>query len=106
MADRISAARDYVAKKPQDRFGLYTLAMELRKAREFEECYATFDRLLTHYPDYGPGLYHYARARQEAGDLPGARALLDRGMPLVQGRDDKTWREMRDLREALDLLEE
>lgn len=102
MADRISIARDYVAKKPHDRFGLYTLAMELRKARAFDECYATFDQLLSLYPDYGPGLYHYARAREEAGDLPGARAVLARGMPLVQGKDDKTWREMRDLREALE----
>jgi hypothetical protein len=46
MADRLSAARDYVAKKPTDRFGLYTLAMELRKVQAWEECFATFDRLL------------------------------------------------------------
>ena len=54
MADRLSAARAYVAQKPTDRFGIYTLAMELRKIQAWEECFSTFDRLLELYPNNGP----------------------------------------------------
>lgn len=106
MADRISAARDYIAKKPQDRFGLYTLAMELRKAGEYPECFEVFDRLLGIYPEYGPAFYHYAQARRESGDTDGARGLIVRGLAATERKDDKTWRELRDLLIGLDQPED
>jgi tetratricopeptide (TPR) repeat protein len=101
MADRISAARDYIAKKPQDRFGLYTLAMELRKALEYAECFEVFDRLLGIYTDYGPAFYHYAQARRESGDIEGARGLIVRGLAATENKDGKTWRELLDLQGGL-----
>jgi len=105
MADRLSAARDYVAKKPTDRFGLYTLAMELRKLQQWPECFLHFDRLLELYPDNGPGYYHYAKARQEAGDLSGALGLVQRGLVATTANgDSKTLNELRDLKEGLELL--
>jgi tetratricopeptide (TPR) repeat protein len=107
MADRLSAARDYVAKKPTDRFGLYTLGMELRKAQAWEECFATFDRLLELYPENGPGYYHYAKARQESEDLPGAMALIERGIvATTRSGDGKTLAELKDLKLGLESLED
>ncbi len=80
MSDRLAAARAYVERKPTDRFGLYALAMELRKARDWEACFAAFDNLLVVHPDYGTGFYHYAMARKESGDREGCIAVLERGL--------------------------
>ncbi len=77
---RLDAARTYVARKPEDRFGLYTLAMELRKAGEWEECFGTFQRLLELNPGYGAGWYHYGMSTRESGDRDGCLAILRRGL--------------------------
>lgn len=94
MSDRLAAARDYVARKPTDRFGLYALAMELRKAGAFDEAFAAFDRLLEHHPAYGAGFYHYAMTRRESGDRAGCIAVLQRGLAVTRGQDPKTHAEI------------
>ena len=102
MSARLSAALDYVAKKPTDRFGLYTLAMEHRKLQAWEACFAAFDTLLLHHPAYGPGYYHYAMARRESGDRPGCIALLERGHTVTEASGDtKTNAEIGDVLEEL-----
>ncbi len=103
MSDRLSAARDYVAKKPTDRFGLYALAMELRKLKSWAECFAAFDDLLVHHPGNGPGYYHYGMARKESGDRPGAKIVWQRGLAACAGTDRKTAAE---LEEALEGMED
>lgn len=94
MSERLAAARAYVEKKPTDRFGLYALAMELRKARAWEECLETFDRLLAHHPTYGAGFYHYAMAVRESGDRERAVAILQRGLAVTRDADPKTYAEI------------
>lgn len=102
MADRLAAAREYVSKKPTDRFGLYALAMELRKAKAWDECFPAFGRLLEHHPDYGAGWYHFAMARRESGDRAGAVAALRQGLDACKrSRDGKT---MAEIEEALEEL--
>lgn len=104
MADRLTAARDYVAKKPTDRFGLYTLAMELRKLQQWQESFAAFDLLLQHHPDNGPGYYHYAMTRKESGDFPGALATVEKGLEVTaRTGDGKTNNELRDLKAVLEV---
>jgi uncharacterized protein (DUF58 family) len=99
---RLAAARAYVARKPADRFGLYTLALELKKIAAWEQCFATFETLLQHHPDYGPAHYHLGAARRESGDLPGARAALERGrVALAGGGDPKTLAEIEALLEEI-----
>ena len=88
MSDRLSAARDYVARKPTDRFGLYTLGMELRKVAAWSECFSTFDRLIEHHPDYGAAWYHYGMARYESGDKAGALRTLRGGLPACDRTSD------------------
>ena len=103
MADRLTAARDYVAKKPTDRFGLYTLAMELRKLQSWEESFAAFDRLLEHHPDNGPGYYHYAMTRKESGDVEGALRTVTTGLEVTaRTGDGKTHAELKDLKALLE----
>jgi len=94
LSDRLAAARAYVEKKPTDRFGLYTLAMELRKAKEWEACFATFDTLLQHHPAYGPGFYHYGMARRESGDRAGCVDVLKRGHAATESTDAHTHAEI------------
>lgn len=94
LSDRLAAARDYVARKPTDRFGLFALGMELRKAREWADCFATFDALLLHHPGYGAAYYHFGMARKESGDLDGAQALWRRGLDATRGSDPKTFAEL------------
>lgn len=103
MIDRLAVARDYVAKKPTDRFGLYTLAMELRKAAAWAECFSTFETLLGLYPQNGPGWYHYGMSRKESGDREGALAVWRRGLSAVGSADPKATRE---IEEALAATEE
>ena len=102
MSDRLTSARDYVAKKPTDRFGLYALAMELRKLRTWDECFATFDTLLTHHANYGAAYFHYGMARRESGDRDGAKSTWEAGLEKVRSTDSKTAAE---LQGALDDLE-
>lgn len=80
MSDRLAAARDYVSRKPTDRFGLYALAMELRKIKSYEECFAAFDALLVAHPNYAAGYYHYGAACKESGDRVRCIATLRRGL--------------------------
>lgn len=86
---RLDAARAYVARKPEDRFGLYTLAMELRKVKAWEDCFGTFQTLLELNPGYGAGWYHYGMATRESGDKAGAIAILRRGLLATEQSGDK-----------------
>lgn len=107
MADRLAAARDYVAKKPTDRFGLYALAMELRKARAWDECFQAFGALLQHHPDYGAGWYHLAMAKKESGDRPGCEDALNKGLAAcARSGDTKTRAEIQGVLDELELLDD
>jgi predicted Zn-dependent protease len=102
VADRLTAAREYVARKPTDRFGLYALAMELRKARAWDECFAAFDALIAHHPDYGAAWYHFGMARKEAGDRPGCIATLTKGLEAcARSGDTKTRAEIQGVLDEL-----
>lgn len=102
MSDRLAFVRDYLAKKPEDRFALYSLGMELRKLAEWPECFATFDKLLALHPDHGAGYYAYGSARRESGDRPGARAVWTRGLAAIGTRDPKTSAELEAAIDGLD----
>ncbi len=107
MSDRLAAARDYVAKKPTDRFGLYALAMELRKARAWDECFGAFGALLGHHPDYGAGWYHFAMAKKESGDRAGCVDALNAGLAAcARSGDTKTRAEIQGVLDELELLDD
>ncbi len=103
MVDRLQAARAYVEKRPTDKFGLYALAMELRRVAEWEACFATFATLLSHYPDYGAAYYHFGAARKESGDRVGALATLREGLLACQrSGDSKTRAEIDSLLDSIE----
>lgn len=95
MSDRLAVARDYVAKKPTDRFGLYTLAMEYRKVKDYTQSVATFRTLLEHHPLYGAGWYHLAMTLKESGDRAACVAALKQGLDATEkSKDAKTQAEI------------
>lgn len=102
MADRLAFVRDYLTKKPQDRFALYSLGMELRKVAQWEECYATFEELARLFPTYGAGWYAHGASRREAGDRAGARAVWSRGLAAIGTTDPHTRGEIEAALDALD----
>ncbi len=103
MSDRLAAARDYVSRKPTDRFGLYALAMELRKAKAWEECFAAFDNLLVVHPDYAVAYYHYGSACKESGDRVRCLTTLRRGFEAAtRTGDGKTRAEIEGLIDELE----
>jgi hypothetical protein len=107
MSDRLAAARDYVARKPTDRFGLYAFAMELRKTQAWDECFAAFDTLLVHHPDYGAAYYHYGMARSEAGQRAAAIDTLRRGLGACdRSGDGKTRGELLSAIDGLEALDD
>jgi cytochrome c-type biogenesis protein CcmH/NrfG len=101
LSDRLAAAQAYVAQKPTDRFGLYALAMELRKTGAHDDCFAAFDALLQHHPRNGAGYYHYGMARKESGDSQGAREVWERGLVACATADPHA---VAEITEALELL--
>lgn len=107
MSDRLAAAREYVTKKPTDRFGLYALAMELRKIRAWDECLPAFEALLAHHPDYGAGWYHFAMAKKESGDRTGCVEALNKGLgACARSGDTKTRAEIQGVLDELELLDD
>lgn len=104
MADRLQAARDYVARKPTDRFGLFTLAMELRKLHAWPESFAAWEALIEHHPTYGAGYYHFAMTRKESGDRAGCIEVLRHGLPACATSGDAHTKA--EIESALDELED
>lgn len=101
MSDRLAAARAYVEKKPTDRFGLYALAMELRKVRDWESCFSTFEALLLHHPNYGAGFYHFGMAKKESGDVDATRQVWEAGIAACAKSDPHAVAEITEALEAL-----
>jgi hypothetical protein len=96
VSDRLAAARAYVTNKPSDRFGLYALAMELRKTGAW-----AFETLSTHHPNYGPAWYHHGMARKESGDREGARTTWEAGLAACRATDAHTAAEIEEALEQL-----
>ena len=83
--DRI---RSFLESRPTDRFGLYALALELRKAGCDDEALTVFDRLLEHHPRSGAGHYQRGLLLLEGGDVEKARRAWQEGLAALADSDD------------------
>ncbi len=105
--ERLEAARAYLQKKPNDRFALYSLAMELRKLSDWPACFAAFEDLLARHRDDGAGHYHYAVALRTSGDRDAALGVVARGKDAcARSGDAKTAAELDSLRVSLETEDE
>lgn len=107
MTDRAAVFRDHLTRRPDDRFALYGLALELKKAGDRAAAEAAFADLLRQHPASGAGHYQLGRLRQEAGDAAGARAAWETGLIALRGVDDaEARRSLGEIRRALDELDD
>jgi predicted Zn-dependent protease len=52
--DRIDTFKTFISRAPADPFPRYGLAMEYKGAQRLDDAWATFQELLTEFPDYVP----------------------------------------------------
>lgn len=104
--DRIETFRRYLLDKPGDRFAMYSLALELKKAGRFEEAVAAFEALLAAHPTSGAGHYQLGELYREHGDDERAAAAWRTGLEALRGATDpEARRSISEIQGALDELE-
>lgn len=96
----------WLVNKPADRFALYSLALELKKAGRIEEALDQFQRLLRAHPTSGAGHYQHGLLHQEGGDHEAAAAAWQAGLEALSGHSDPDSRRSRsEIQGALDDLD-
>ncbi len=100
---RLAAARAELARKPNDRFALYCVAMELRKDGDLSASVEAFEVLLAAHPDFGAGYYHLGVTLRMAEQTPRAREVLATGrQACLRSGDGKTLGEIDGLLASFD----
>lgn len=103
--DRVAHFREFLARRPDDRFAAYSLALELKKAGRPDEAVAAFEALLARHPRSGAGHLQLGTLHQERGDDDRARAAWERGLAALAGATDaEERRSLREIETALATL--
>lgn len=95
--DRVDTLREWLAGRPDDRFGRYSLALELKKAGRLDEAFAELRELLRRHPASGAGHYQHGKWLLELDRVDEARAAWEAGASALFGVEDPEAR--RSLRE-------
>lgn len=96
----------WLEKKPTDRFALYSLALELKRAGRLDEARERLVRLLEAHPASGAGHYQHGLLLLEQGDRDGAQAAWEAGLrALAHGRDADARKSRAEIQGALDDLD-
>lgn len=103
MSDLVATFRAALARRPDERFARYSLALELVKAGRPEEALAEFAELLRRHPTSGAGHLQRGRLLAELGRSAEARAAWEDGLAALRGLTDPEAR--RSTREIADALE-
>ena len=85
---RIDTLRNYLEAKPTDRFALYSLALEHRKAGNVADAEAAFALLLAQHPQSGAGHYQLGLLYRDNGDFAQARVAWERGLAQLSTASD------------------
>lgn len=86
--DRLAMLQQFVAKKPDDPFARYGLAMELNKRGLAVEAKAAFEELMSRHPNYVPAYLMAGNALLAQGDREGARQVFARGVAAAEAAGD------------------
>jgi predicted Zn-dependent protease len=99
---RIDQLKVMLAKEPDDLFLNFSLAMELAKADQHEECLAQFTHVLELSPDYVAAYFHKGKALMKMRRMEEAKAALQQGIAAA-GRcgDHHAESQMKQLLEAM-----
>jgi len=86
--NRIEVLRSFIQANPKDPFPKYGLALELKNSGKLQDAAATFDDLMTTFPDYTPAYLHAGNVRVELGDKQRAREIYRRGIEACTRQGD------------------
>lgn len=104
---RIRVFLDHLAKKPGDRFALYSLALEYKKAGDLDLAERTFRELLAAHPGAGAGHYQLGLLLRERGRTDDAVTAWRAGLDALRGLSDaEARRSYGEIERALDELED
>ena len=107
MSNRAAVYETYLQTHPGDRFALYSLALELKKAGDVAAAEARFRELLALHPASGAGHYQLGKLLAEAGRRDDAEAAWEAGLEALRGlRDPEARRSRSELQGALDELDD
>jgi tetratricopeptide (TPR) repeat protein len=103
---RIALFEEFLRQKPGDRFAMYSLALELKKAGDFAASERAFRELLNQHPASGAGHYQHGLLLAEAGRPEDARAAWKAGLQALGIVDDaEARRSISEIERALDDLD-
>jgi predicted Zn-dependent protease len=103
--DALTTFRDWLAKKPDDRFARYGLALELKKAGRPDEALAELRELLRRHPRSGAGHYQHGLLLLELDRVDDARAAWEAGLAALEGvSEPEAQRSAREIETALATL--
>lgn len=105
--DKVKMFADYLVKKPGDRFAMYSLALELKKAERFDEAETAFVALLEAHPQSGAGHYQHGLLLKERGQLERAQSVWEAGLAALRGTTDPEGRRsIGEIQQSLDEIED
>lgn len=88
MSKRLETIELVIAKKPEDPFGYYAKAMELRSLGRSEEALAAFGEVGARFPDYVATYLMAAQLCVELARPAEARAWAERGIERAEAKGD------------------
>lgn len=100
---RLAHLRQLLEVDPNDPFLHYAIGIEHLNSQDFEEASRVFQNIVEAFPDYVATYYQYAIAKVNLGDLDGAVAIIEKGIPVAQKAGErKTVNELNMLLEDLE----
>ncbi len=107
MSSRIETLLEYLAKKPGDRFALYSLALEQKKLGDVAAAQRTFEDLLRQHPTAGAGHFQYGLLLTELGRRDDARQAYTAGLAALRDvAEPEARRSFGEISRALDDLDD
>ena len=107
MNPRIRQLEAHLDNHPEDRFAMYSVALELKKAGEIELAKERFAKLLQVHPDSGAGHYQHGLLFAEIGEEQAAREAWQAGLDALTGlRSPEARRSISEIEAAMDELED
>lgn len=102
--NRLNQLLIMLEKSPADPFLIYATGFEYQQAGNADEAFAYYNRLLTDFPKYLPTYYQTGMLLFETGKFDEALEVLNKGISLAM--ELKEMKTLRELREAVNLVEE
>ncbi len=103
MTDRLPKILTMLEKTPADAFLLYAAGIEYRKARDFPQAVAMFDRTIAADPKYCYAFYQKGQTLEDAGDSQQAAEAYRAGIAAARAAGDG--KALGELQQALDIIE-